>query len=95
MIPTAKGQLRVNPHTTASVSDDGLVVFHVPSGRIFSSNRVGARLWKSIEQLVPFDRIVTDLSSEYGVPLDAARKDAEGFVAELERNELVERGASA
>ena len=73
----------------ASVHDDGVVLFHVARGRIFSSNRIGAAVWRGIERQLPLETIVRDVATQYQVALETVRADAARFVAELERQQLV------
>jgi len=90
---TDVGRYRVNPEAAASIHDDGLVILHVPSGRIFTSNRTGARVWQGLQRQLPLDAIAVEISDDYGIDPATARKDAVCFLAELERNGLTERGA--
>ncbi len=90
---TSTGRIRVNPEAAASIHDDGLVILHVPSGRIFTSNRTGARVWQCLQQQLPLEAIAAEISDDYGIDPATARKDAVCFLAELQRNGLTERGA--
>ena len=88
---TCNGRVRLNRAAAASIHDDGLVLFHVPSGRIFASNRTGARVWQYLEQQLPLDAIAAEISHHYGIDRATAQEDAARFLAELERNGLAER----
>jgi hypothetical protein len=90
---TCSDSIRLNPRASASIHDDGLVVLHVPSGRIFTSNQTGARVWRCLERQLPLEAIVAEISRDYGIDRAAAREDVARFLAELERNGLTERGA--
>ncbi len=90
---TCNGRIRLNRGAAASIHDDGLVILHVPSGRIFTSNRTGARVWQGLEQQLPLEAIATGISHDYGIDRVTAREHAARFLAELERNGLTERGA--
>jgi len=86
-------RIGLNPGVTASIHAGGLVILHVPGGRVFTSNQTGARVWQCLEQQLPLDAIGARISREYGIDRATAREDAARFLAELERNELTERGA--
>jgi len=90
---TCTDRIRLNPGATASIHEDGLVILHVPSGRIFISNQTGARVWQCLEQQLPLEAIAAEISRDYGIDRATAREDAARFLAELERNGLTERGA--
>ena len=90
---TCSDRIRLNPEASASIHDDGLVILHVPSGRIFASNRTGARVWQCLKRQLPLEAIAAEISHTYGIDRATAREDAANFLAELERNGLTERGA--
>jgi len=75
-----------------SVHEDGLVILHVLSGRVFTSNQTGARIWQYLEQKLPLETVAAEISREYGVDRETAQEDTARFLAELEWNGLAERG---
>lgn len=79
----------VTPEAAASFHDDGIVILHTGKGRLFSSNRTGAQIWRGIEQQLPVEVIVQRLSGEYQIALNDAREHTIGFLAQLQRHELV------
>jgi len=89
---TCSNRIRLNPGATASIHDDGLVILHVPGGRIFTSNQTGARVWQCLEQQLQLDAIAAEISRDYGIDRVIAREDAARFLAELERNGLTNQG---
>jgi hypothetical protein len=90
-----KFRLTVNPEAAASIHDDGIVILHVGKGRVFSANRTGARIWRGIERELPLETIAAEISSEYRIPEATAHEHAAGFLAELERHALVQRGSAS
>jgi hypothetical protein len=76
-------------HVTASVNDRGMVLFDAASHQIFTSNRLGARIWCALAQGKSLDDIVSEISAEYGVPNATVRNDARRFLAELHRHGLM------
>ena len=85
----------VNPEAAASIHDDGIVILHTGKGRIYSSNGTGARVWRGVEQRLSLDAIANEISGAYQIALTTAREHAAHFLAELERNMLIERRAEA
>ena len=79
-------------HVVASVHDDGIVLLQTKSGRVFTSNRAGARIWQHLERRMPVDAIAADLSDQYRISYDAARNDVALFLIELERHGLAAEG---
>jgi hypothetical protein len=81
----------VNPSAVASVHEDGIVIFDMDNGRFYASNSTGAVIWRRIEEQLPLDIIADEISREYEVNGSTAREQVDRFVAELERNTLVQR----
>ena len=81
------------PEAESSFHDDGVVIFHTGKGSLFSSNRTGAQIWRGVEQKLSVDVIAQQLSGEYQIELNTAREHTFGFLAELQRHELVQREA--
>ena len=81
----------VSPEATASAHEDGIVILHTGKGRVFSSNKTGALIWRGIEQRRSLDGIVDELSSEFQITGPTARRHALSFLAALEQQALIER----
>ncbi len=91
---TTNYRVTVNSDTVASVHEDGIVIIHTLSGLLFASNQTGAHIWRCIEQQLPFDDIVAQIGNEYRIARLTAREHTARFLMELERNNLVNRGAA-
>ena len=81
----------VSPEATASTHDDGIVILHTGKGRVFSSNKSGALIWRGIEQRRSLDGIVAEITSEFQIAGTTARAHALNFLAALERQSLIQR----
>ena len=64
---------------------------HVGSGSVFSSNCVGARIWRGLRDYASLETIAADISGEYSIPREQVHQDAAGFVADLEAKGLLAR----
>jgi hypothetical protein len=84
-------RITVSSEAAASIHDDGIVILHTRTGRLFTANRIGARIWRCIEQKSSFEAIAEKISNEYQIALTTAREHTAHFLAELERHSLVER----
>jgi hypothetical protein len=82
---------KVSPQAVASIHDDGIVILHTPSGRIYTSNTAGARIWTAIERHLHLESIADEISAAYQITRTTAREHAQRFLSELERNSLVQR----
>ena len=84
-------QLAIAPEVRASAHLDGLVLLHIPSGRVFLCNRTGARIWKELSNGLDSDAIVDEISREYGVARDMAERHTTSFLTDLEQHGFVTR----
>ena len=80
----------VSPEATTSFHDDGIVILHTGHGSLFTANRAGARIWRGVEQKLPLETIAQQISGEYQITLTTAREHTTRFVAELERQTLIQ-----
>jgi len=83
----------VNSEAAASLHDDGIVILHTGRGCLFSANRIGARIWRGIEQQMPLETIAEQISSEYQIDLTSAREHTDHFLAQLQKQKLILREA--
>lgn len=81
----------VNPEAAASFHDDGVVILHTSKGTLFTANRTGARIWRGIEQQLSLEVIANGISDEYQIAPRTAREHTICFLAELERQSLIQR----
>ena len=81
----------VSPEATASTHDDGVVILHTGKGRVFSSNKAGALIWRGIEQRWSLDGIVEEISSKFQIAGSTARAHTLKFLAALEQQALIKR----
>jgi len=81
----------VGPEATTSAHDDGIVFLHTGKGRVFSSNKIGALIWRGLEQRRSVDGIVEEISGEFEIAGTTARVHTLNFLAALEQHALVQR----
>jgi len=81
----------VNPEAVRSFHDDGVVILHPGTGRLFSSNETGARIWRGIEQQLPLEAIAKEISGAYQIARTTAREHTLNFLAALEQQALIRR----
>ena len=85
----------INPDAVRSFHDDGVVILHAGSGRLFSSNKIGARIWSGIEQQLSLETIASDISSAYHIARATAREHALRFLTALEHQALIRIGVAS
>jgi hypothetical protein len=83
----------VNPEASASFHDDGIVILHLGSGRLFTSNKTGASIWRRVEQEMPLEAITQEISNEYQIASSTSRDHVVHFLSTLEQHTLIQREA--
>ena len=81
----------VNPEAVRSFHDDGVVILQADTGRLFTSNETGARIWRGIEQQLPLEMIATEISTAFQIARTTARKHMLNFLTALEQQGLIKR----
>ena len=81
----------VSREAAASTHDGGIVILHAGKGRVFSSNRTGAVIWRGIEQGRSLEDVVEEISSQFQIAGTTARTHTLNFLAALERQALIQR----
>ena len=79
----------VSPEVVGSFHDNGVVILHAGSGRLFTSNETGARIWRGIEQQLSLETIANEISSAYHIARTTAREHTLSFLTALEQQALI------
>jgi hypothetical protein len=91
--PTGDIRIDVRPSPAqlvlSSRHEDGLLLLHVSTGRLFLCNRTGARVWQNFMNGSSLMEASEQLSQDYGVPVADMRKDALAFLGDLETHGLL------
>jgi hypothetical protein len=85
-------RVTISPDATVSLSQNGAVFLHARSGIVFTSNRIGARIWQGLLGGEGVETITERISLENGVEQNQVRQDATEFVGELETHGFLIRG---
>lgn len=82
-------QIMVNSEVVGSFHNNGVVILHAGSGRLFTSNETGARIWRGIEQQLSVETIASEISSAYHIARTTAREHTLSFLTALEQQALI------
>jgi hypothetical protein len=88
-------EITISPDVIASAHADGVVFLHVGKGDVFNSNRIGARIWQGLADRKPLSGVVAAIAQEFGVEREQVERDATSFLADLEAQGFLKRGATA
>ena len=84
-------QFSIHPEVRTTPSDeDGSVLIQLQTGRVFSLNGIGAKIWTMLESGASFDGVVEALNREYEIPSEELRNDLDSFINELARKNLLQ-----
>jgi Coenzyme PQQ synthesis protein D (PqqD) len=70
---------------------DGIAFLHIRSGKVFTSNALGARIWQGLAEQASLESIAARVGRELGVEPRRVEEDAREFLAALEGARLVSR----
>ena len=77
-------RLRANPAALSTVSATGpLAILDAGSGRLYTLNDVGARVWQLLRDGSTRSSIVEELQHEYDVPVDVLSDDIERLLRQF------------
>jgi len=68
---------------------DGLIIAHEGSRRLFVLNATGRLMWDMCERGLDHDAIVRQVAAYYGVPLEAVRSDVRRMLGEWRKQGLL------
>lgn len=81
----------ISPDAKVSLEPNGAAFLHARTGVLFTSNRIGARIWQGLLEHESLDAIAARISQDHGVRREQARQDAEEFIADLETHGFLSR----
>jgi hypothetical protein len=83
--------VKVDAEAAGSIHENGIVILHIGSGRVYAGNHTGARIWCGILQERSLNTIANEISDEYQIPMALACEHVGAFITELQRHSLVHR----
>lgn len=84
-----KDKLRVNPTVVATRMPDGAVLVDSATGDCFELNRVGARVWDSLQRGEDPVTIVDSLAAEYAVEGSVISAGVAALMEDLTRHGIL------
>jgi len=90
--PSPNERIVISPEARVSSGQDGAAFLHARSGIVFTSNRIGARIWQGLVESESAEVIAARIGREHGVAQDQAYRDAVAFIGELESHGFLSRG---
>ena len=69
-------------------SGTGVILFDTNRGDAFGANTVGAKIWKKLQQGIPVEQIIDEISAEFCVSREVVQGDVQDFLDSLKKHEL-------
>jgi hypothetical protein len=82
--------LRLSDTVRSTHNQDGTIVLDIRQGQMFNVNFVGSRILELLKSGSTESAVVDQISSEFGVSRDLAKKDVRNFLQSLKDRHLVE-----
>jgi hypothetical protein len=73
----------------STVTDEGVVLLDVSSGKIFHSNPVGSRVWVKLQEGSSLSKIVDEITAEFNAPREQVEADVQEYVQSLKTGGLI------
>jgi hypothetical protein len=81
--------MTASTNVRSTVTDEGVVLLDVSSGKIFHSNPVGSRVWIKLQAGSPLSKIVDEISAEFNAPREQVEADVQEYVQSLKTGGLI------
>ncbi|SPE42909.1 hypothetical protein SBA3_710018 [Candidatus Sulfopaludibacter sp. SbA3] len=81
----------ISPDARVSLDRDGAVFLHARTGVVFTSNRIGARIWQGLQHRESVETMALQISQDHGVQCDRVRQDTTSFITALETQGFLSR----
>ena len=81
--------LKPNPDVVFTIVDDKAILLEQASGKYYSLNPVGTRIWKLLETYGQLDKVYEQLLDEYNVDPERLRQNLDDSVKKLTENGLL------
>lgn len=92
--PSSRAVYHHAPHVAWRRVEEEAVLLNVDTSEYYSLDPVGAQIWERLGKGDPVAKIARAISREYGMAEARVAKDAEGFIKDLLKEKLLQRGES-
>ena len=82
--------LRLSDTVRSTHNQDGAIILDIRQGQMFNVNFVGSRILELLKSGSTESAVVDQISGEFGVSRDLAKKDVRDFLQNLKKCRLVE-----
>jgi len=81
--------MTASTNVRSTVTDEGVVLLDVSSGKIYHSNPVGSRIWIKLQEGSPLSKIVDENAAEFNAPREQVEADVQEYVTSLKTGGLI------
>jgi Coenzyme PQQ synthesis protein D (PqqD) len=87
--------MTASTNVRSTVTEEGVVLLDVSSGKIFHSNPIGSRVWTKLQEGSALPDIVDEITTEFKAPREQVEADILEYVQSLKSNGLIVEGFAA
>jgi len=81
--------MQVSENVRAMINEDGGILMDIENGLMISLNVSASQIWKKLQQNIPPAQIVEEISVEFEISPEIARRDVQEFLDSLQRHALL------
>jgi Coenzyme PQQ synthesis protein D (PqqD) len=81
--------LQISENVRAMINQDGGILMDIEHGTMISLNICASQIWKKLQQKLPLDQIIEDISVEFQISRATAQQDVQDFLDSLQKHGLL------
>ena len=81
--------MTASTNVRSTVTDEGVVLLDVSSGKIFHSNPIGSRVWTKLQEGSALPKIVDEIAAEFKTPRERVEADVKEYIQSLKASSLI------
>ena len=81
--------MKISENVRSMINRDGGILMDIEHGTMISLNVSASRVWKKLEQNIPQNQIIEEVSVEFDISPETARRDVQEFFDNLQKHSLL------
>lgn len=82
-------RLTLNPLVVMQTAEAGAILMHMSTGDCFELNRIGAEVWRMLQETIPVGQIISTIANKHEVPEATVESDVRALLDDLGRHGLL------
>lgn len=81
--------MQISENIRTMINQDGGILMDIEQGIMISLNASASQVWKKLQQNIPPDQIVGEISVEFEISRETAKRDVQEFLDCLRKHALL------